>query len=186
MQHGRCSIALFALLVVAACAGARPPAPSAATRAAIERAEAHQAARRHDLARAEYERAIAAAPDVASEVYARTELASTLAFWGELAAAAGELERVVALAPETARAWHDLGILRHHLGDEPGAEAALRRAAALAPREPRPRIALAALLWRRGDRAGARAEYEALLELDLPARVREQVEWAIGELSRSR
>lgn len=157
--------------------------PSAATLAAIERAEAHERDRRHDLARAEYEGAIAAAPDAASEVHARLELAGVLAFWGEIAAAAAQLEAAIALDPRRARAWHDLGVLRHHLGDAAGARAALTRAVELAPRDPRPRLALAALLWDGGDRAAARAQYEALLELDLPPRVRDKVEWAVRELA---
>jgi Flp pilus assembly protein TadD len=176
---------LAVLTVIAGCGGAGAPrGPSAGTRAAVARAEEHERARRHDLARAEYERAIAAAPDRDSEVFARIELASQLAFWGEIAEAVAQLEAVVALDPKLARAWHDLGILRHQLGEDAGAQEALERAVSLAPRDPRPRIALAALLWQRGDRAGARAQYEALLELDLPPRLREKVEWALQQLSR--
>jgi Flp pilus assembly protein TadD len=174
------------LAVLLGCGGGaarQAAAPAPGTRAAVARAEEHERARRHDLARAEYERAIAEAPDPASEVYARVELASQLAFWGEVAAAITQLEAVVALDPRHARAWHDLGVLRHHQGDDPGATAALARAVELAPRDPRPRIALAALLWQTGDRAGARAQYQALLELDLPDNVREKVEWAIEQLA---
>lgn len=190
VEHGGGSLARIAAAGVLAiwlgCGGggaARAPrGPSEATRAAVARAEAHERARRHDLARAEYERAVAAAPDPASEVFARLELASMLAFWGEVGAAITELEAVVALAPRHARAWHDLGVLRHNQGDDPGATTALERAVALAPRDPRPRIALAALLWQRGDRMGARAQYETLLEMELPERVREKVEWALEQL----
>lgn len=168
----------------AACGGAPPPqrAPAATTRDAIAAAEAHERARRHDEARAAYEAAIAGAPDAASEAWARLEYAETLATWGEVAGAVGQLEQVVALEPTQARAWHDLGILRHHLGDDGGARHALTRARALAPRDPRPRIALAALLWSTGELAAARGEYEALLDLDLPDRVRRQVEWALTQL----
>jgi len=175
---------LAVLTVLAGCGGGSGASrgPSAATRAAVTRAEEHERARRHDLARAQYQRAIATAPDRPSEVFARIELASQLAFWGEVPGAVAQLEAVVALDPAVARAWHDLGILRHQLGDDAGAQAALDRAVALAPRDPRPRIALAALLWQRGDRAGARAQYQALLDLDLPPRVREKVEWALREL----
>jgi len=176
-------VLLAILTVLAGCGGAGAPrVPSAGTRAAVTRAEEHERARRHDLARAEYEGAIAAAPDRPSEVFARLELASQLAFWGEVDGAVAQLEAVVALDAGIARAWHDLGILRHQRGDDAGAQAALERAIALAPRDPRPRIALAALLWQRGDRAGARAQYQALLELDLPPRVREKVEWALAQL----
>lgn len=173
-------------MLAAGCGSAprAPRGPAAATRAAVDRAEDHERARRHDLARAEYERAIATAPDPASEVFARVELASQLAFWGEVPAAITQLETVVGLAPDHARAWHDLGVLRHHQGDDPGATAALERAVALARRDPRPRIALAALLWQRGDTAGAKAQYQALLDYELPEAVREKVEWAIGELGK--
>ena len=187
MEHGGSSLARIlaagVLAIWLGCGGAAPPGPADTTRAAIARAEEHERARRHDLARAEYERAIAGAPDRPSEVFARLELASQLAFWGEVADAIGQLEAVVALDPRHARAWHDLGVLRHNQGDDPGAAAALERAVALAPRDPRPRIALAALLWQAGDRAGARAQYEALLELDLPDNVRAKVEWALRELA---
>jgi Flp pilus assembly protein TadD len=152
---------------------------------AIERAEDDERARRHDLARAEYEKAIASAPDRASEIYAREELASQLAFWGEIQGAVAQLETVVGEDASAARAWHDLGILRHQLGDDAGARTALERAVALAPDDPRPRIALAALLWQTGDLDGARAQYQALLGLDLPDNLRAKVEWAISTLSRA-
>ncbi len=175
-------------MTLAACGGATSarPGPAAATREAVAAAEAHERARRHDEARAAYERAITAAPDAASEAWARLAYAETLTTWGEIAGAVGQLERVVALAPTHARAWHDLGILRHHQGDDGGARHALGQARALAPRDPRPRIALAALLWNAGELAGARAEYEALLDLDLPDRVRRQVEWALTQLPAAR
>jgi tetratricopeptide (TPR) repeat protein len=169
------------VLALAACHHATP-GPSPATRAAVSHAEDLERTRQHDQARAAYERAIATAPDRASQVYARLELASQLVFWGEIAAAVGQLEAVVGLDPGQARAWHDLGILRHELGDDPGARAALEHAVTLAPDDPRPRIALAALLWETGDLAAARAQYQALLELDLPDAVRAKVEWAIRQL----
>jgi Flp pilus assembly protein TadD len=177
------------MTLCAACGSARPApsapeTPAARTRAAVAEAETHERARRHDLARAAYRRAITEAPDPLSEAYARREHASALAFWGEVPAAITELEIVVRLAPGAAPAWHDLGILRHSVGDDAGAAVALRTARALRPADPRPRIALAALLWHAGDRAGAAAEYRALLELDLPPRVRDRVEWALGQLTR--
>jgi Flp pilus assembly protein TadD len=170
------------VLALVACHHATP-GPSASTRTAVQRAEDLERHREHDEARAAYESAIAAAPDLPSEVYARLELASQLAFWGEVAAAVTELEAVVGLDPRQARAWHDLGILRHRQGDEPGARTALATAVELAPADPRPRIALAALLWELGDRDGARTQYQALLELDLPDAVRAKVVWAIDQLT---
>jgi Flp pilus assembly protein TadD len=190
VEHGAPTLPALLLAAILTILGgcghhaAAPAGPSRATRDAVARAEAHERERAHDLARAEYERAVAEAPDPASEVYARIELASALAFWGEVPAAITQLEAAVAKDPASAHAWHDLGILRHQLGDEPGARTALESAVALVPRDPRPRIALAALLWETGDLDGARAQYQTLLELDLPARLREKVEWALRELSR--
>jgi Flp pilus assembly protein TadD len=194
--HGRRSLpleprrglGLVVALALIAC-GSAPRAkaasmPAAATRDAIARADEHERARHHDLARAEYQRAVAAAPDPISQVYARREYASALAFWGEIAAAVAELDIVVRLAPDDAPSWHDLGILRHQQGDDDGAAIALERARALAPRDPRPRIALAALRWQTGDRAGAAREYRALLALELPSKVRARVEWALAALAR--
>lgn len=177
-----------ALLVVAACAATpkRPAAPADAVRAEIEQAETAERARQHDVARAHYQRAIAAARDPASVAFARREYAETLMSWGEVPEAIAQLEGVVAAAPEHAAAWHDLGILRHHQGDDAGAQAALERAERLAPRDPRPRIALAALRWQRGDRAGAEAEYRALLDLDLPDNVRAKVQWALDQLAKAK
>jgi tetratricopeptide (TPR) repeat protein len=172
-----------ALLV--ACGGRpRHPEPSERTRTEVAAAEAALRRRDYDGARAGYTRAIASAPDAASEAFARRELADMLLLVDERAAAADELARVTVLRPEDARAWHDLGIVRHSLGDVDGAAAALDRAKALAPDDARPRIALAALLWERGDKAAAKQEYEQLLALELPPRVRAKVQWAIGELSR--
>ena len=168
----------------AACGRPRPPEPGAATRREVAAAEAALRRRDYDGARAGYARAIASAPDGASEAYARRELADMLILVDERAAAADELARVTALRPDDARTWHDLGIVRHSLGDVDGAAAALGRAKTLAPDDARPRIALAALLWERGDEPAAKREYEALLALDLPPRLREKVEWAIAELSR--
>lgn len=170
------------MTLLLACAHAPPPQPSAATRRDVETAEAALRKRDYDGARAGYARAIAAAPDRASEAFARRELADMHLLFDERAEAAAELERVVTLRPRDAASWHDLGIVRHALGDVAGAEAALQRARTLAPDDARPRIALAALLWQKGDREGAAREYRALLDLELPPRVREKVEWAIREL----
>jgi len=168
-----------------ACGGRpRHPEPSELTRREVAAAEEALRRRDYDGARAGYGRAIASAPDAASEAYARRELAGMLILVDERAPAAEELARVTTLRPDDASAWHDLGIVRHSLGDVDGAATALGRAKTLAPGDPRPRIALAALLWERGDRPAARREYQALLELDLPPRLREKVEWAIGELAR--
>ena len=176
--------ALLALALAAGCAHPPPRAPSAEVRAEVAAAETAERARRHDQARAHYQRAVARAGDAPSLAFARREYADTLISWGELPEAIAQLEGVVVSAPHDAATWHDLGILRHHRGDDLRAITALERARTLSPADPRPRIALAALRWKRGDRVGARAEYTALLELDLPERVRGKVTWALGALVR--
>jgi Flp pilus assembly protein TadD len=178
---------MAAVLVAAACASTpkAPRRPSATVRAEIEQAETAERARQHDVARAHYQRAVAAANDPASIAFARREFAETLITWGEVPEAMAQLEGVVAAAPDHAASWHDLGILRHNQGDDAGAATALERAKDLAREDPRPRIALAALRWQRGDRAGAQAEYRALLDLDLPTKVREKVKWALQELAKA-
>ncbi len=180
--------ALAAALALAAAAGCggrapAPSGPSAEVRAEIERAEDAERARRHDVAREHYRRAVAGARDPTSAAFARREYAETLITWGEYPEAIAQLEGSLAARP-SAGAWHDLGLLRNQQGDVRGAVAALEQARALAPRDPRPRIALAALRWRSGDRAGAAAEYRALLDLPLPERVRAKVRWALGELAK--
>lgn len=192
---------VLAALVLAACTSThspRPAAPSAAVRTEIERAEAAEARREHDVARTHYEAAIAAARDPVSVGFARREFAETLATWGETEEARTQLEAAVAAVPTDPVAWQMLGIIRHQLGDIDGAFAALERSKQLAPRAWIPRRDLAVLHWSRGEgrnahpdpkvaarhRAAARAEYEAMLELDLPERLREKVRWAIEVLSR--
>jgi tetratricopeptide (TPR) repeat protein len=174
-----------ALAAVPACAGrpAQPTAPTTEVRAEIDRAETAERARRHDEARAHYQRAVAAARDPESVAFACREFAETLVSWGEYPEAIAQLERSLAARPHPG-AWHDLGLLRNNRGDVRGALAALEQARALAPRDIRPRVALAALRWKTGDRAGAAAEYRALLELDLPERLRAKVQWALGELAK--
>jgi len=177
---------VVALLFAIACGGRAPVvrAPTARVKAEIAEAERAERARRHDIARVHYERAIAIAMDPASAAHARRAFAETLATWGEVAEAAAQLERAVTLVDRDAAAWHDLGIVRHKLDDLPGAIAALERARGLAPEDFRPRVALAALRWKTGDRAGARVEYRGLLELELPERLRTKVKWALDQLAK--
>jgi len=175
-----------ALSLVAACAHAGPAArgPDPAVRAEVAQAETAEKARRHDLARSHYQRAIAAARDPHSIAFARHEYAETLITWGEAPEARTQLEAAVAAQPGDPGAWHDLGLLRHGAGDEPGAIQALARAEQLAPDDVRPRTALAALYWRLGDKANATREYRGMLALDLPDRLRAKVEWALAELAK--
>lgn len=176
------------VLCLALCACARPPAvrgPSSVVKLEIERAEAAEQARQHDVARTHYERAITSARDPASIGFARREFAETLATWGEIESARAQLERAVAATPDDPIAWQMLGIVRASdaIRDIPGALAALQRSKQLAPRAWIPRRDLAVLHWKLGHRAEALAEYRAMLDLDLPARLREKVEWAIEQLS---
>jgi Flp pilus assembly protein TadD len=171
------------IAIVAACA--HPPAPkgpSAIVRADLDRAESAETARKHDVARAEYERAIADAHDPDSIAIARFDFAETLATWGESEAAVTQLEAVLVAKPDHAAAWHDLGMLRYHLEEYDVALRALRRSKQLAPDDPRPRRDLAVMLWARGDRAGALAEYRELARFDLPRCLGRAVRWAIAEL----
>ena len=172
------------LVFLAACAHA-PPAPSrTTTQREIELAETAEKSRQHEAARTHYQAAVASAKDPQSIAYARRAFAETLMSWGEYPAATAQLEAVVTATPDAAASWHDLGMLYHHAGDDARAITALEKARALQPGDPRPRISLAVLRWKRHDLAGAKAEYEGLLLLDLPERLRRKVEWAISELSR--
>lgn len=173
------------LAIAAGCTHPAPPrGPAVAVRGEIEQAETAEKARHHDVARQHYQRAIHEAHDPDSIAFARHEYAETLVTWGEAPEARAQLEIAVVAKPDDPAAWHDLGMLRHHAGDDPGAIAALARAEALAPDDVRPRKALAALYWTRGDKANAAREYRGLLALDLPERVRAKVEWALAELAK--
>jgi tetratricopeptide (TPR) repeat protein len=182
----------WAALVLVGCAHAAPPhdaarpgGPSAVVRADIERAEQAERARRHDLARAEYERAVADAHDPASQHLARREFAETLETWGEVPEAIAQLQAAVVAKPDDAPSWNDLGILYQKQGDDTRALAALERAKQLAPRHVKPRLALAVVRQCRNDRAGAIAEYRGLLDLDLPDRLREKIQYWVGVLEKS-
>jgi tetratricopeptide (TPR) repeat protein len=171
-------------LLVAACHPSAPHAPANAVRTEIEQAEDAEKARKHDEARVHYERAIAAAKDPASIHVAHREFGETLATWGEIEEARTHLEASVAARDDDPIAWQMLGIVRHKLGDIPGAFAALEKSKALAPRAWIPRRDLAVLHWKLGQRDAALAEYREMLTLDLPDRLREKVLWAIDQLSK--
>jgi Flp pilus assembly protein TadD len=170
-------------MTLAAC-GARSTAPSAPVRAEVEKAETAEKARKHDEARKHYQAAIANAKDPASIAFARREYAETLISWGEYPEAIVQLEGSAAAKGDDASLWHDLGLLYHNAGDDQRAIAALEKSRTLAPEDPRPRVSLGVLRWKRGDLAGARAEYQGLLELELPDRLREKAEWAVQELTK--
>lgn len=170
-------------IVLAACGG-RTPAPSAPVRVEVEKAETAEKARKHDEARKHYQAAIASAKDPASIAFARREFADTLISWGEYPEAIVQLEGAASAKGNDPSLWHDLGLLYHNAGDDHRAIEALEKARSLAPEDPRPRVSLGVLRWKRGDLAGARAEYQGLLELQLPDRLREKAEWAVKELTK--
>lgn len=178
--------ALVAALLVACAGPATPPpqGPSPIVRTDVAQATDAELARKHDVARAHYEQAIADAREPHSESFARREYANTLASWGEIPAAIAQLERAVVATPADPRPWQDLGVLRSTEGDVAGAHDALAHAVALIPDKYPPRVALAVLLWKSGDTAGALAQYKELAQLELPERLRAKVDWAIDQLSK--
>ena len=199
----RAARVVVALLGLAACApkGSNAPGNRATrdvVRGEIEAAEDAEKQRKHDVARTHYEAAVGAAHDPTSAGFAHREYGETLATWGENEAARTQLEASVAAVATDPIAWQMLGILRAKLGDIPGAFTALERSKQLAPRAWIPRRDLAVLHWSRGEgrtadpdpavaanhRAAALVEYKAMLDLDLPDRLREKVRWAIDVLSR--
>ena len=175
--------AILALLLIA-CARPAPRAPAPIVQREIELAETAERARRHDEARAHYQRAVARATDPASIAFARREYGETLMSWGEYPEAIAQLEGVIAVDPAHVASWNDLGLLHHNQGNDRRAIEALERAKTLAPRDWRPRRNLAVLRWSRGDRAGALREYREMLEQELPDRLRAKVKWAIEELGK--
>jgi tetratricopeptide (TPR) repeat protein len=176
-----------ALVCIALAACSRTPAPKSPTdsvKADILRAEDAEKARNHDDARRYYEQAVADATDPASKHIAHREYGETLATWGEVEDAKLHLEASIAAIDSDPIAWQMLGIVRVKLGDTSGAFAALEKSKALAPKAWIPRRDLAVLHWKLGHRDQALAEYKDMLTLDLPDRLREKVEWAIGVLSK--
>src|SRR5829696_1028753 len=96
------------LVALLACGGRTPAArePAAAVKTEIDRAETAERARKHDVARVHYERAIALATDPASNAFAQREYAERRASWGEVPAAIAQLEQSVQLVGDNAGAWH--------------------------------------------------------------------------------
>ena len=172
------------LVLLLACSRPAPQSPAAAVKADILRAEEAEKARDHDAARRYYEKAIAEATDPVSQHIAHREYGETLATWGEIEAAGQHLEAAVRADQRDPVAWQMLGIVRHKRGDTANAIVALQKSKELAPRAWIPRRDLAVVYWKHGQRGLALAEYKAMLDLDLPPRLREKVEWAIGELSK--
>lgn len=175
----------IACIALAACSRApAPKSPNDAVKTDIVRAEDAEKARKHEDARRYYEQAVADATDPTSKHIAHREYGETLATWGEVDAAKLHLEASIAAIDSDPIAWQMLGIVRAKLGDDAGAFAALEKSKALAPKAWIPRRDLAVLHWKLGHRDQALAEYKEMLTLELPDRLREKVEWAIGVLSK--
>jgi tetratricopeptide (TPR) repeat protein len=190
----------FALVLVACGAAQHPADPKPDIRAEVRDAETAERARRHDIARARYEHAVADAKDADSIAFARGHFGETLATWGEYRDAIVQLEAAVAVVPSDASTWYNLGIVREHEANSRGAQDALEHAERLAATDWRPRIALSALHWKLAiacycvpqhdaatcarDADAAAAEYRGLLELDIPERMRVKVKWALDQLAR--
>ncbi|MFT3699719.1 MAG: tetratricopeptide repeat protein [Kofleriaceae bacterium] len=185
------------LVLLAACGGAQHPAePKPDVRAEVRDAETAERARQHDVARQKYEHAIADAHDAESLGFARGRFGETLATWGEYKESLSQLEGSVTAWPTDPAPWHDLGVVREHEGDSRGALDAFGHAANLARTDWRPRLAIAALRWKLAAKcfkdttgdcatevAATKTEYQAMLELDLPDRLREKVKWALSQLA---
>jgi tetratricopeptide (TPR) repeat protein len=174
-----------ALVALAACSRApAPKSPADAVKADILLAEEAEKARNHDEARRYYGKAVAEATDPASKHIAHREYGETLATWGEIEAADKHLEAAVRADASDPIAWQMLGIVRHKRGDINNAIIALQKSKELAPKAWIPRRDLAVVYWKQGQRDLALAEYKAMLDLELPARMREKVEWAISVLGK--
>lgn len=184
------------MFALAACRPTQPVA-LAQTKATVRSAEDAERARRHDVARARYESAIAQARDSESIGFARARFGETLLTWGEYREGAAQLEASVAAYPNDPAPWHNLGLARAQLGSLGGAADAFEHARDLAPTDWRPRISLAELRWRIATDcfrqplphnhceplvAATRREYERLLALRIPTSLRTAIQWALGQL----
>lgn len=188
----------FVFVLLVACAHRPAVQPVDPVRVEVERAEDAEKRRSHDEARTHYERAIALAKDPKQAAFAHRELGEQLLVWGEIDSGRAHLETSIRANGSDPMTWQMLGFARLALGDVPGAFAALERSKQLAPRVYLPRRDLAALHWKLAEgrhadpdpavaaqhRAAALREYQDMLELDMPARVREKVKWAIEVLSK--
>jgi tetratricopeptide (TPR) repeat protein len=93
--------------------------------------------------------------------------------------AASDLERAVALQPDFAEAWSDLGEARKYLSDDDGALAAFRRAVELNPRDPVAQTRLGSQFLDSGK------AHEAIPHLDEAARLDPQNQSALNGLQRA-
>ena len=147
------------------------PQASTSVQALLDQAQEAERARDYHRARALYQRAIDEAPDAGSSALANREMASALIFWGEYEGGEALLRQSLAHDASQARVWHDLALVQAR-GDRPKeALASLEKALTLAPDEPRVVVAYAALLVKETRFADAIAQYEHLLQLEIPPRI---------------
>jgi protein O-GlcNAc transferase len=97
----------------------------------------------------------------------------------DAAKAASELEQAVALRPDFAEAWSDLGDARKSLSDRDGALSAFRRAVALSPEDPVAQYRLGSQLLETG------AAHEAVEYLDAAVRLDAKNQSALNALQRA-
>lgn len=122
---------------------------------------AAEAAGRLDEAVRSYERALAdGAPD------AHFNLGNCYHALRRRRDAQAQFEATVALAPDYAEAWNNLGVVRGSRGDRAGAITALRRAVALVPHYADAHYNLAEALAAVGDVDAARRHWQAYLTYD--------------------
>jgi tetratricopeptide (TPR) repeat protein len=115
-------------------------------------------------------------PDSAYPHYLRAKVYSDN---GDAAKAASELEQAVALRPDFAEAWSDLGDARKTLADVPGAIAALRRAVTVSPEDAVAQARLGSLLLDNG------SAHEAVEHLDAAVRADPKNQSALNALQRA-
>lgn len=128
----------------------------------LELGHAHELCHRYDVALDLYDQAARVAPrDPAGPRTGGLRAAN----WGEVEEAEPRLTEALRRAPNDARTWHALGVVRLKLGDLSGAEGAYRRGAAQDPRGLDNHIGLATLALLRDDPRAVLAEYEVVLAL---------------------
>jgi tetratricopeptide (TPR) repeat protein len=102
-------------------------------------------------------------PDAAYPHYLRAKVCTA---HSEVDGAVAHLTEAVALRPDFAEAWSDLGEARKALGDDPGAVKALERAVALAPEDAVAQTRLGAQYLEQGDAHSATAHLQQATRLD--------------------
>jgi tetratricopeptide (TPR) repeat protein len=117
--------------------------------------------------------------DKPEAAYARYLRAKVYIGLRDPARAAGELEKTLALAPDLAEAWSDLGEARRILGDDAGSLAAFRRAVSLDPDDAVAQTRLGAKLLDSGE------AHEAVEHLEAGVRSDPRNQTALNALQRA-